>query len=104
MSDVVKLHEPPNLLVGPFNEYNVVVEGRAIPFLTGRPAEGGRIEIIVDGRFSATFEPDIANQVAWLIGQGIAVASGYPSLNAESKSRPFAPQISELPKPPGEGQ
>lgn len=89
----------PDLLIGPFQTFKVRVEGRVIPRLTGSPC-GDKIELVVDGRFGATFSKEDAYQVAWLIGQAMAVGDGYSHLGAETKSRPFAPQAMEI--SPGE--
>lgn len=85
----------PSLLVGPFQEWRVVVEGRAIPRLTGFH-DGDKIAMVVDGRWSASFSEADARQVAWLIANATAVAEGYPWLGAESKGQPFAPLCSEI--------
>ena len=87
--------ELPPLLIGPFQEWRVIVEGRAIPRLTGYK-EGDKIALVVDGRFSATFSEADARQVAWLIANATAIAEGYPWLGAESKNQPFAPICSEI--------
>lgn len=84
---------PPELLCGPFTYHKVVVEGRAIPGLTGAPDGEGHTALIVDGRFMATFPDEFARQAAWLIANAIAVAQGYPCLSATAKDRPFAPII-----------
>lgn len=81
--------KPPELLVGPFSEYRVVVEGRFIPLLTGH-REGDNVCLTIDHRFGASVPKELAYQVAWLIAQAIAVASGYSHLGADSKDRPFA--------------
>lgn len=91
------LREP--LLVGPFEEYRVVVEGRAIPRLTGYLQEDGRITLIVDGRFMVDFPAEIAHQAAWLLANALAVGAGYTHLAAETKSQPFAPTISQVSAP-----
>lgn len=83
------------LLIGPFSTYHVVVEGRVIPRLTGRPVDE-KIELIVDGRFSATFWPKDAEQAAWLIAQALAIGSGYTHVAAELPGGPFAPQAREI--------
>ncbi len=86
--------ETPELLIGPFQEYRVSVEGRIIPHLTGNPKgeRDGEVMLVVDNRFGISIPVEIAYQVAWLVAQGMAVASGYSSLNAESKEMPFAPK------------
>jgi hypothetical protein len=81
----------PDLLVGPFEYWKVVVDGRAIPHLTGFH-DGGGIALVVDGRFAATFPPELAHQAARLIANAMAVAEGYPHMGATSKEQPFAPQ------------
>lgn len=100
MDSVVDFPQPPQqppLLIGPFEYHQVVVEGRAIPKLTGYPQDDGRITLIVDGRFMVDFPADIARQAAWLIANAMAVASGYSHLGADSKGQPpFAPVISEI--------
>jgi hypothetical protein len=82
--------EPPELLIGPFQVYHVIVDGRRIPRLTGHP-DGDKIMLIVDGRFGASFSKDQAYGAATLIAQALAVASGYAHLGAETKDQPFAP-------------
>jgi hypothetical protein len=84
------LEKRPDLLVGPFEEWRVQVEGRIIPRLTGYH-DGDKIALVVDHRFSSSFEPDAAYSAAWLIAQAMAIAEGYPFLGAETKQQPFAP-------------
>lgn len=103
MSDNVlefKKNELPPLLIGPFEEYRVIVDGRIVPNLTAFK-EGDDIALVVDHRFSSTFSPDRARDVAYLIAQASAVASGYSHFCADSKDHPFARiacQIDPLPK------
>lgn len=78
-------------LVGPFEVYQVIVEGRAIPRLTGRKPSEYQTTLTVDDRFSATFTDDAAAQAAWLISQAMAIGAGYSHLGALSKDQPFAP-------------
>ena len=80
----------PELLCGPFETYKVIVEGRAIPRLSGY-YEGDKIWLVVDDRFAAGFEPDDARQAAWLLANALAVGSGYSHLAASNKGYPFAP-------------
>lgn len=97
--DVINFPPPaakPNLLVGPFESYKVVVEGREIPGLTGWPQADGRITLVVDGRFAVDFPADLAHQAAWLVAQALAVGAGYTHLGATEKSAPFAAIISEV--------
>jgi hypothetical protein len=96
--DFPAAQEPPPLLIGPFQYHAVVVDGRQVPGLTGRP-DGDGIALVVDHRFTATFPPELARQAAWLIAEATAVAQGYPHFGAASKDRPFAPRMAELGKP-----
>ena len=82
--------DQPPLLIGPFEEWRVQVEGRIIPRLTGF-RDGDKITLVVDRRFSATFAKEDAHQAAWLIAQALAIGEGYPSLGATDKRQPFAP-------------
>ena len=89
------LHLPPQdagpeLLIGPFTEYRVQVEGRIIPGLTGW-AEGDLVWLCVDHRFAAPFPKEFAPNAAQLIAQALAIGNGYPWLGAENKDKPFAP-------------
>lgn len=95
--NVIKMQKegPPDILVGPFEVYNVVVEGRHIPLLSGYQ-EGDKIAIVVDHRWSATFGKEDAHQVAWLLAQAIAVSQGYSNMHAGNKDVPFAPQVAEI--------
>lgn len=96
--NVVKLppqQEPPELLVGPFEEWRVMVEGRVIPRLTGY-REGDKICLVVDRRFVACFSPEDARQAASLIAEALAIGEGYAWLGSENKDRPFAPKGMEM--------
>lgn len=90
--------ETSELLVGPFEYYKVVVDGRAIPNLTGFH-DGDKIALVLDGRFSISVSKDDATPVAWMIANALAIGAGYPSMNAADKSRPFAPQIAQIGAP-----
>lgn len=87
--------KPLSPLIGPFTYHAVVVEGRCIPLLTGA-LEGANTALIVDGRFSISVPNERAYEVAWLLAQAIAVASGYSHLGAETKDCPFGPICQEL--------
>lgn len=92
--------EPPDLLVGPFQEWRVQVEGKIIPRLTGF-REGDRVWLVVDHRHAASFSKEDAYGAATLIAQAMAIGEGYPWFGAETKDMPFAPighAIETLPK------
>lgn len=92
---VIKFPEPPKplpLLEGPFQVWRVVVEGRFIPRLTGYHDGEGRIALVVDNRFSATFAEEDARQAAWLIAQALAIGAGFTHLGgSRGDNTPFAP-------------
>lgn len=100
MNDVVNFPpraERPELLVGPFSYHKVVVDGRAIPRLTGCPHGPDETTLIVDGRFMIDVPNSLAHQVAWLVANALAVGAGFSHLGATSKdATPFAPQIAEI--------
>lgn len=94
MADIIDLptKEPPPFLVGPFQEWRVVVEGRFVPGLTGRKDSDGTIWLTVDRRFAQPFSTlEDAHGAAVLIAEAMAVAHGYPHFSAPSIDRPFAP-------------
>ena len=97
--NVTKFPEPPkqpNLLIGPFSEYRVIVDGKILPHLTGY-MEGDSYWLVVDHRFACgPFDEEQARQAARLAGQAMAVATGYPHLGAASKDMPFAPGGMEI--------
>lgn len=85
----------PELLIGPFEAYKVVVEGRAIPNMTGFK-EGDKTFLILDNRLSIGVPHDLAPTVAWFAANAMAIGQGYTHLGATSKdASPFAPQITE---------
>lgn len=89
---------PTEFLIGPFQGYRVVVEGRCIPGLTGFK-DGDKIALVVDGRFSVSLSDGDARNVAWLLANAIAVAQGYPCLSSETRERPFAPLVMSIEPP-----
>lgn len=104
MTNVVQMPpkpEQPELLIGPFKQWRVQVDGRIIPRLTGYH-DGDKIALVVDDRFSHSFAKDDAYQAAWLIANALAIGAGYSHMGAENKDQPFAPQgmqLGSLPEP-----
>jgi hypothetical protein len=82
--------KPDDLLIGPFEEWRVQVDGRVIPRLTGFK-DGDKIALVVDRRFSASFSEADARQAAWLIANALAIGEGYAFLGSPNKDKPFAP-------------
>lgn len=83
----------PKSIIGPaFSGHRVVIEGRVIPHL--RAIEiGDEVELILDDRFGLRVPKEDAYPIAHIIAQALAIGQGYPSLNAESPGRPFAPEM-----------
>lgn len=50
-------------LVGPFQEWRVVVEGRRVPLLTAEEVEGGRLNLIFDDRIGVLLDIATAESV-----------------------------------------
>lgn len=66
----------PEFLVGPFTYYQVVVDGRAIPGLTGFKRDDGSYSLIVDRRFGGDFpDEETARQAAYLIANAMAIGA-----------------------------
>jgi len=98
MDNVTELKQPKPLdpLVGPFApQYRVIVDGRAIPKLTGF-RDGDLTALVLDGRLSISVPPELAHQVAWFAANAMAIGAGYSHLGAETKDQPFAPQCVEI--------
>ena len=81
-------------LIGPFEEWRVKVDGRAIPKLTGNRDADGKIWLTVDHRITAYFSTEEdAYQAAVLAANAMAIGAGYSHAGAESKDQPFAPKM-----------
>lgn len=93
----------PEFMIGPFEEYRVVIEGRLIPHLTAK-REGENVFLMVDNRMGITVPKDRAYDICWLVANAMAVAKGYPCLSSENTDRPFAPQCAELSSTPDNGK
>jgi hypothetical protein len=93
MSEVVQFpsKEEDTFLIGPFEEYRVLVDGRHIRGLTGSRMADGSVQLHVDNRFCGIFSTEVdAKQAAYLIANAWAIGSGYSHAGAESKDHPFA--------------
>jgi hypothetical protein len=63
--------------VGPFDRWELVVDGRKVPYLEGRPRNGGHILFLLDHRFGMEVELAEAERWAPFLAHCIAVAAGY---------------------------
>jgi hypothetical protein len=91
----------PYTLLGPFvGSYKVLIAGRQVPFLTGEPANGGRVVLHLDERFAVEMSVQDADRIVPFIAHCIAVGMGYTGFPAEpglepKKAEPF-PKCTEL--------
>jgi hypothetical protein len=63
--------------VGPFEEWEVVVDGWTVPYLTSRPLPGGRVSLSIDKRHRLRLDIEEAERIVPFIAEAIAVALGY---------------------------
>jgi hypothetical protein len=63
--------------VGPFKEWEVVVDGRRVPHVTAVPLSGGKVRLVLDNRFGLVLDVAMANKVVPFLADAIAVAMGY---------------------------
>lgn len=94
--------KPHPCLVGPFQTYKVVVEGRSIPRLTAWPESETQTMLTLDGRLSIVIGNRDVQSVAWMVANALAIGEGYSHMGAEKKGYPFAPTCSMIEMPPEE--
>lgn len=82
-------------IVGPFQTYWVIVDGRRVPFLEALPVNGGKISLLLDGRYGLDIAVADAEAFIPWIADAIAIALGYtchPRAGKEPvRSVPFPP-------------
>lgn len=92
---ISNLHEPA-AEAGPRSiAFPVVVRGRLIPRLTMIKC-AKHVDLILDGRLCYEIPTECWQVVAAAMANALAIGAGYPSANAETKNRPFAPRIAEI--------
>lgn len=100
MSNVIQMPpptKPDEWLVTLYELDHVIIDGRHIPRLQGKRHDDGSVSLCVDRRFMADFpDEEQARQAAWMIAQALAIGEGYAHLGAETKERPFAPQVAQI--------
>lgn len=69
--------EQPYEIVGPFQSWKVTVHSRVVPFLEAMPVNGGKIALLLDGRYSVDIDVAQAGALIPFIADCIAVALGY---------------------------
>lgn len=88
--------KPHPCLIGPIQEYRVVVEGRRIPGLTAWPESETQTMLTLDGRLSIIIGNRDLERVAWLVANALAIGQGYSHMGALQKGFPFAPTCSVI--------
>jgi len=82
-------------ITGPLQVRKVLVDGRAVPFLEACPLAGGKISLLLDGRYALDISVADADAFIPWIADAIAVAMGYtchPRPGREPiRSSPFPP-------------
>lgn len=82
-------------IVGPFQSHRVIVDGRRVPFLEALPVNGGKISLLLDGRYALDISVADADAFIPWIADAIAVAMGYtchPRAGKEPlRASPFPP-------------
>lgn len=63
--------------VGPFEQWQVVVDGWEVPLLTAHPQTGGKIFLSIDRRFGLELSLKDAELVVPFLAHAIAIAGGY---------------------------
>lgn len=71
--------ESPVSFVGPFQHHDVVVRGRAVPFLRATPLDGGQVHLNLDRRLGLTLSAEECERVVPFIADCVAVAMGFTS-------------------------
>jgi hypothetical protein len=99
--NIVKLPDPPKppeWMIGPFEEWRVVIEGREIPKLQARKFESrpGTVSFLLDHRFGLDVPEELAYQVAWYVANAMAIGAGYAYLGADEKFKPFAVKLNAI--------
>jgi hypothetical protein len=63
--------------VGPFEDWQVVVDGWRVSHLSAVPLTNGRVRLILDQRLAVVLDVATAEDVVPFVADAIAIASGY---------------------------
>jgi hypothetical protein len=85
-------------ITGPFQSRKVLVGGRAVPFLEACPVQGGKISLLLDGRYGLDISVADADTFIPWIADAIAVALGWTC-----HPRPGMEPLRSSPFPPSHG-
>ncbi len=102
MSEVLEFpkQQAPDFMIGPFEEYRVVLEGKLIPNLTAFREGEKEVCLVLDHRLSISVPAERAYDVAWLVANALAIGAGYPCFSADRKTEAFAAGCSAIKMPP----
>lgn len=75
--------------------FTVIVDGRAIPGIHAYD-RGPVIEFVLDGRFLYDVPREFSGVFASAVAQALAIGAGFSHLGAESRNKPFAPQVCRI--------
>jgi hypothetical protein len=64
-------------IVGPFQSYRLLVDGRDVPFLKAFPEKGGVVHLLLDERYGLDVPVADADAFIPWIADAIAIAMGY---------------------------
>ena len=85
-------------IVGPFENYNLVVDGYSVPFVEARENDGGTVTFIVDNRLAWTIPVAAFEDVAHLVATVYAIGVGLPCPPSEThNSATYARQMESVP-------
>ena len=100
--NVVKMPDPPkrpDWIVGPFEEWRVIIEGREIPRLQARRGTDGMVHFPLDHRFGLDVPEELAYPVACYVANAMAIGAGYAWHGADEKYKPFGVKTGEISLP-----
>lgn len=93
------LPESPVEYVGPFEHYDVVVNGREVPYLRATPLDGGEVHLTLDRRLGLTLSLSEAERFVPFLADALAIAHGYtchPDPGRDGMTRHPFPTVSPL--------
>jgi len=98
MTDIVSFPKqtPPEFMIGPFEEYRVVLAGKLIPKLTANRDGDDMISLTLDNRLSVSVPKDRAYDIAWLVANALAIGAGYACFESDDRIRQFANNCAEI--------
>lgn len=65
-------------IIGPFQEYHLIVDGYSVPFVQAHEDDGGLVTFIMDSRLAWTVPAGAFEDVAHLIATAYALGVGLP--------------------------